>query len=173
MRQTRRVRKRQEQEQRQNTPTVEEVIGQIQTAFQGVQRRNGSTLHAAGAMDGLTQCDCGVDGNNHDSEVQWDEVPEAKLEYFRDALFFLDDEGFRFYIPAFMIHSLQHPNIQGSTVVFVLQNQGGKKLMTQGYTREQALAIVEFLRFMKEHNDCECKGLDFIERWANTSKFQS
>ena len=166
MRQTRRVRKRQEQQKSQNTPTVEEVIDQIRAAFQGVQRGNGRSLQGAAEMDDYTECRCRGNARNHFTEAQWDEIPAAKLEAFRDALFYFndDDEGFRFYIPAFMIHSLQHPNILGSDVVFVLQNKRGSRIRTSGLTREQALAIVEFLRFMKEHNDCECKGLDFIER---------
>ncbi len=41
---------------------------------------------------------------------RWDEVPAATLDAYSNALSFLTEEAFRFYLPAFMLASIQQPD---------------------------------------------------------------
>lgn len=84
------------------------VIAEIETAFDGVSRGDGVTLHEADVID-----DCGSDkergaARQLDTETRWQDVPDELIERFSCPLSFLDGAGFAYYIPAYMRWAIRH-----------------------------------------------------------------
>jgi hypothetical protein len=83
------------------------IIDAIRSAFTGVPRGQ-VTVHEAEVIDSY-----GTDTERRrarrlDIDERWDEVPDAHIEACDNALCHLDPEGWRYYIPAYMVWSLRH-----------------------------------------------------------------
>lgn len=101
---------------------------------------------------------------SRDKEKNWWDLPEHKIEKFHDTLSFMNPEGLRFYLPAFMYHSLTCPtsgcNIHHS-VLFALQREFPDSL----WTAKEKYAAALFLQYKMEHdNDIHFKIWDWIEQ---------
>lgn len=86
----------------------EMIIKAIEKEFHNVSRDGGTTLHQMDLVDGgwpMTEKSM-KDAASKDPELRWQDIPPGKLSLFSDSLCFLDDLGFRFYLPAFMRHAL-------------------------------------------------------------------
>jgi hypothetical protein len=82
-----------------------ELVAAIGAAFVEVHLGNGTSLHQARALDDLESPEA---VRHLDKETDWGQIQDSKIECFPDTLAFMDAEGFRFHIPAFMIYSLNH-----------------------------------------------------------------
>lgn len=85
-----------------NVPTVKDVVDAIEVAFAGVSRGNGITLHEADAIDKHLSDAERVQLRNLDTDSRWQDVPAELIARFSCQLAFVDGEGYRYYIPAFM-----------------------------------------------------------------------
>ncbi|MCW1924564.1 CPCC family cysteine-rich protein [Luteolibacter arcticus] len=86
----------------------EKIITSIERAFRKVSRDGGITLHQMDLVDGNylgTHIAMKI-AEEEDPETRWQDIPAGKLSEFHESLVFLDDLGFRFYLPAFMTHAL-------------------------------------------------------------------
>ncbi len=85
------------------------LIHEIEAAFEGVALGNGVSLHQARAMDDdwVNQSDV-ADLRSQDPEERWQDISDEKLDLLADTLPFMDPEGFRFYLPRFMVFALKH-----------------------------------------------------------------
>lgn len=77
------------------------ILDEIARVFGQVQRGGGITLHETSVID-----DHGSDAEREqarrkDTDTHWWEVPDEWIER-NVGLSFLDDEGFRYYLPAYM-----------------------------------------------------------------------
>jgi len=152
------------------------LIAEIRKAFKGVTRGAGLSLHQGRQVDILwvRDCDTVKRAVRHDPETRWDQVADAKMEDLCDALTFVDAEGFRFYIPAYMIYGLNNPDTHvARQAIFLLVR--GQRLQNGGFTRDQILASVAFLRYMQtlDGDVVSYAGLGALERWARTAKMTS
>jgi len=77
-----------------------EILREIALAFDGVQLGSGISLHQARHIDDNYCDDRSL--RVKDPEVSWTELSDEKMRFFSDVFNFLDAEGFRFYVPAFM-----------------------------------------------------------------------
>ena len=85
------------------------LLCQIESAFDGVRLGNGVSLHQARALDNYESGEeAAAAARTFDTEETWQEIPDEKVDRLGDALSFLDAEGFRFYIPRFMVYTLHH-----------------------------------------------------------------
>ena len=84
------------------------LVAEITAAFDGVPLGGGVTLHQARSMDDYEYEWAQLAARSRDAEARWQDVAEDKLRELHDVHPFLDPEGFRFYIPAFMIWVLRH-----------------------------------------------------------------
>lgn len=64
---------------------------------------------------------------NKDPEPRWQDIPSGKLSEFHGSLAFLDNLGYRFYLPAFMRHALTtaFPDIEHAEIDGVLWSLDG------------------------------------------------
>lgn len=99
-----------------------------------------------------------------DTDTRWQDVPDEWIEYFSDVLSFFDTEGFRYYIPAYMIWSLKNyktseSNSINTTIYGLLIYKYDQFPDYDPYhrfrllNREQSKTISNFLNFMATY--CE------------------
>jgi hypothetical protein len=134
---------------------VDDVIGQIRVAFAADKRPdNAALLHP--------ECRDDMDLQGLYSVSHWSEVPDDLVVSEYAALAFLSAEGFRHFIPAYLIWVLRHPDageaVVDSTIWAFMPDLHGGDLA--GFVRskwaalnvEQRAAITSFLEAMLEHH---------------------
>lgn len=142
----------------------EKIISFVERAFHNVTRDGGATLHQMELIDGgwLMTSKAMIDAEKKDPEIRWQDISAGKLSEFHESLSFLDDLGFRFYLPAFMRHALitSSPEIWRSELHGVLWSIDGGP--TRCYRRgsftllqhEQKEAVAAFLHYFAIWGDC-------------------
>ncbi|MDB6124773.1 MAG: hypothetical protein JWQ71_3766 [Pedosphaera sp.] len=85
---------------------VENLILEIEHAFLRVERPE-ITLRVARGMDDHRYGELNQLSKADAHYLHWNEIPPADIERFSDVFPWLCPIGFRFYLPAFMIHSLK------------------------------------------------------------------
>jgi len=85
------------------------LIMEIQRAFRNVERGNGVTLHETEAIDFYGSDEERRNARAKDTDRNWQEVDDRWIEEFGGVggLSFLDEEGFRYYLPAYMTYWLR------------------------------------------------------------------
>lgn len=143
-----------------------DLIAEIETAFDGVDRGDATTLHQALATDDYKTAQDRWDARRFDTERRWQDVPAAALVECQTALSFLDEKGFRYYLPAFMVRGLEDwDNDAGVSVdscVYHLLHDYPNSLRKSEpasiaakyrFTDAQCRAIARFLRFVVGPDD--------------------
>jgi hypothetical protein len=163
------------------------LIAEINHAFDGVSRGYGITLHEAIALDDYAPQEERMAARRRDRESSWQEVTDQDVLECQSALSFLDPEGFRYYIPTFMILGLKlmqlprfdarddQAGILHSSSYHLLHfypkslRQSEPALFVDKYrfSNAQCRVIAKFLRLII---DCEEWGADevtvnAVERW--------
>ena len=116
----------------------EEAIASIVEAFRGVDRDDAFTLHEAQLADqGLGRRISAkelADAKRLDPQQDWRDIPGSALEECNAALSHLSAGGWRFYIPAYMLHALallEQGNttsyLPGSVVFHLTLHQEGRR----------------------------------------------
>ncbi len=146
------------------------LIEQITTAFQGVTRGKGVSLHEADVIDAYGSSKERAKARRLDTDTRWQDVPDADIEQYHWILSFLDLQGFHYYVPAYMVWSLKYYKTSESAssdrIIYALDLYlSTSKEMIEFrqsrfavFTPEQCAAICGFLRFMAEHNDGYADG---------------
>ena len=147
---------------------LSEAIAAIISAFAGVQRENGMSLHEADVLDMYgSPAECAA-ARKMDSDQSWEEVPSADIARFYSVLSFFDPKGFRYYLPAYMIWSLRNYETSASpsadATIFALTFSGDHKYERyhrerfELLTKDQARAVCRFLQYLIEYG-----GEDYSE----------
>lgn len=84
-----------------------QIIGFIETAFHDVKLDGGVTLHQREALDDYCSGEEFLAAAKMDPETRWQDIPRTRIEKLGVSLVFLDPEGIRFHLPAFMRCALQ------------------------------------------------------------------
>jgi hypothetical protein len=134
------------------------LLEQIRSAFSGVRREGGVSLHEADVIDGYGSRQERNAARKLDTDRVWWDVPEADIERYDWILSFLDPIGFRYYLPAYMAWTLKHYEHSNSmsvdsTIYALDYSDGLREHYMERYTllnREQSEAVCAFLRFMAE-----------------------
>ena len=87
---------------------AEKLIAYIRRAFERTRLGNGITIHEADLEGCYTDDSERSHARAKDDEVVWSDVPDWKIERFPSVMPFFDPEGYRFYIPAYMIWTLKN-----------------------------------------------------------------
>ncbi len=132
--------------------TATDVILEIERAFDGVARDDGITLHEARALDDYASDTERAQARLRDTESRWQDVPEEDIEREYTIFSFLDDKGFRYYLPAYMTWMLRHLNHTHSasldSTVFALEPSSYFSKRATLFNVAQATAILHFLEFL-------------------------
>jgi len=156
------------------------LVAEITAAFDGVSREGGTTLHEADAMDDFKSPEEQRAARQFDLEKRWQDVPDRDIFACSSALSFLDEKGFRYYIPGFMICSLRHWGADGSVILnsckYHLLHDYPKSLrksepasIASKYqlTDTQSKAVARFLRFIIDFDEIarDKATVEAVERW--------
>jgi hypothetical protein len=139
------------------------IIEAIRSAFAGVPR-GCITLHEAEVLDSYGSDAERQKARRLDTEESWDRVPDRDIEGRTTALSHLDPEGWRYYLPAYMIWSLRHFRVSGSVVsdltiyAFDLSScdSGLREYKMNRFrllNHAQSRAVCRFLRYMAANDD--------------------
>ena len=131
------------------------VVAQVEAAFDRVELGSGTSLHQARALDNYESDEGVAQARGADTESRWQEIPDEKVEALWDTLPFLDAEGYRFYIPRFMIYALHHRGTPSETdspashsAIHATHpyDSSGQKSLLSAPQREAVRAFAEFFQ---------------------------
>lgn len=147
-----------------------ETINVITSAFDGVSREGGVSLHETRVLDDSLDARGSdaelIEARAKDTDVRWQDVPDSAIEKPDLNLSFLDPIGFRYYIPTYMIWFIKqlsgeegvYCDTHSAALFFLTPNEWGRVRKSKlSYfeilTQEQSHAIYRFLRFCTEYGD--------------------
>ncbi|WP_158632999.1 DUF6714 family protein [Dulcicalothrix desertica] len=124
------------------------LIEKINQAFNGVSLEDGLSLYGARALDDW----CSIEEARKISqkmtfEQRWQDIPSYFLEELGDSFGFLDSKGFRYYLPVFMIYSLNN----NSGYAFTDSVYSALKYKPKFYQKHLALLNQEQLEVAQEY----------------------
>lgn len=128
------------------------LIEMITRAFDGVERgSSGPALHEADYWDFGGNL---AEARLKDTDTRWQDVTDAAIEDCQTALGIVDAAGFRYYLPAYMIWTLNYYHTPGLTLInlaiYCLHPRDTSDLAA--FTPAQAEATACFLRFMARND---------------------
>jgi hypothetical protein len=134
--------------------SVDDIVRAIEVAFAGVPRGR-VTLHEAEVIDGYGTAEERQQARELDPEQDWRDVPGASIEECPDALSYLDPEGWRFYLPAYMRWALQHLKVSHNAAIdpTIYSLDGGSSPRFRTLNRMQARAVHHFLTCASQNDD--------------------
>jgi Family of unknown function (DUF6714) len=141
----------------------DEIIAGIRAAFAGVPR-GAVTIHEAEVIDSYGSDQERAAARRLDTDASWDGVPDADIEECTTALCHLDPEGWRYYVPAYMVWSLRHYRVSSSVVsdftIYTFDPSGSdpglreyKLERFRPLDADQSRAVCRFLRHMAANDD--------------------
>jgi hypothetical protein len=155
-----------------------ELIIQIESAFSSVALGNGVGLYEAEALDNYADAEkvSSAKVKDRESWKSWIDIPEKVIEQFSSALCFVDSEGMRFLLPAYMLFACKYYKTSDSfsidSVIYALDRgiyKFGNDISI--LTTDQISAIIAFLKFMildagEEFVDAEAALRAYENHWS-------
>jgi hypothetical protein len=151
----------------------------IEIAFGGVTLCDGIGLYEAEAIDNYASDKRTLKARKKDRESwkRWDEIPSEVIETFYSALCFVDIEGMRFLLPAYMKFAVEnYKNSDSASInspIYALQSNPvfAETNIDDYFTKEQYGAFSKFLRFMVleagfEFVDSDCASQAYEKYWG-------
>lgn len=84
------------------------LLDQIEQAFRHVTRGSGTTLHEAGVIDNYGTPQERAEARLLDTDTHWSQVDVISIDLGGASIGFLDEYGFRYYLPAYICATLRH-----------------------------------------------------------------
>lgn len=150
------------------------LIGEIETAFDGLGRGEGVTLHEADVIDSYGSDEELSRARRIDAEAPWQDVPHADLEKHSSIWSFLDPCGFVYYLPAGMIWSLVHgessdsatPDTLLGTLAYVDRQSWCEQLLSLDQLRATARFVVFMWLHFWHHEADDLRACPGLGRWV-------
>ncbi len=134
--------------------TKQEVGAHIREAFRGVRLGSGVGLLEGQAIDDYADDATRKAYREQDEKNDWQRISVDALNRCNSSLSFLDAEGMRFHLPAFLIAELNGElNVDPIFHLTQLDDYAKSKLAT--LSSEQRKAVREFLLFLRDDPDYE------------------
>ena len=141
-----------------------QLIKKIESAFAGVKLGGGISLNMTEYHDSGGCAPHFKKLALMDERDDWKSIPDKVLEKFIVTFCFTDIEGFRFYIPAYMIwtlknHATNH-SIIGDSAIYAIDTKNTlfkKNPISSVFTKDQVACMIEFLEYCVSHDDT-CDG---------------
>jgi len=126
------------------------IVALIREAFRGVQLGEGLSIGEADIIDRYAQDEDMHHARSLEIVDAWESIPEELLEE-RAVLAYMDAEGFRYCIPAYMIWALLNWEKNAAVTIrgtaYALLDPPDRNGLVNLLTDEQKEAIVQFLRY--------------------------
>ena len=147
-----------------------QLMDDIRNTFSHVERGAGVTLHETRVIDMY-----GTDGDraaarSKDTDRHWSEVQDEWIEEFDGVggLSFMDEAGFRYYLPAYMEYFLRRKE-EPNCLTFYLSKEEGIRDFENLFTQAQLRIIARFLCYVCREYDCLCPEI-YERDWAHCTE---
>jgi len=126
------------------------LAAEIKTAFADVSRGDGVSLHQAHVMDRRGSEAQEREARNLDLDTRWQDVPASDIATYSGILPFLDMEGFLYYIPAYMLWTVENLLTSDSDSIFftICAFTSGHAPNRQVFSEHQAQVVGRFLWYV-------------------------
>jgi hypothetical protein len=129
----------------------------ITDAFARVSLGNGVSLREADVIDAYGDLEERAAARGQDELDNWQRIPDEDIESYPDVLCFMDDDGLRFHLPAYMCFALrQYQDSQSrstNSAVFRLCDPDSIERLRTCFTEQQVDAVIAFLTACLETGD--------------------
>ncbi|MEM8545167.1 MAG: DUF6714 family protein [Cyanobacteria bacterium P01_H01_bin.119] len=154
------------------------LIQGITQAFADVARGDGITLHQARVLDDYGSPEEEAKARLLDTDTRWWEVPDQWIAEFSEALNFVDPPGFCYYLPAYMIWTLNHMGHTNSftadATIYSLYVHKGSEQWRRPYfailSPAQSTVVCQFLKYVvwlgEDFADIEIAQKALDQRWS-------
>jgi hypothetical protein len=140
-----------------NSSEVQPLMADIRRAFEHVSRGSGVTISEARAMDDWEPESVQRAARLLDTETRWQDISDEKLVKYHDTFAFLDAEGMRFYVAAFLLYDLGHPETGWSMGDSVLSSLGRDDRLGLGdyeiFDAEQKAILARYLKLRADDSE--------------------
>jgi hypothetical protein len=141
----------------------ERLINELKATFGAVSRGSGVTLHEAEVIDDYGSDDERASARLMDTDNSWTELPEELISDHPSVLGFLDTDGFRYYLPAYLTFALSDlvqwdgpsPNLSSISAIMSLVPVDGEPRWRErdlkrygSFSAEESRVICRVLRFV-------------------------
>jgi hypothetical protein len=149
-----------------------DLVSIIEDAFKGVTQPKSITLHVAQAHDDYDYLNNSKHRKN-DYIGDWNNVPSEHLAKCRDALSYLDAEGIRFYLPAYMVWVLKDfgKHDIDDFVLYALDNSPNNKELNDYFKKrfslldsKQMRACALFVKYCAEEDPEDLIDVSFARK---------
>lgn len=156
---------------------ITELLKQISDAFEDVPRPN-ITKSVARALDDEWEVSEAREAVLHgaDSETHWSELTDIDIEQFDDIFAFLDADGYRFYLPAYMAYALRrHRNSDSGAINHTIHACTFYQGSFAQFTPLQMRCVLDFLTFCASNDDYfdaeqAAYAVDYLEQNAPSAQ---
>ncbi|GLS27229.1 DUF6714 family protein [Marinibactrum halimedae] len=148
----------------------ESLILDIEKAFKNVCLGEGIGVFEANAIDDFSSEE--IKGSQREKDVRdnWKLIPDDVIDEHYHSLSFMDDDGFRFAIPSFMIFSLKYFDSSASAAIDATIFTLAKTRDWGFLSAEQKRVIASFLKYIvieaENHVDTFQASLAYENIWA-------
>lgn len=136
------------------------LTDRIRAAFENVMLEDGISLNMTEYYDSGGTVPLYKERASSDERYNWWEIPDATLEKFTVTFSFTDLQGFRFYIPAYMIWTVRNhrksDSIIADSTIYAIDPDHylfRETSFQKWFTKEQVDAMVEFLSYAVRNGD--------------------
>jgi hypothetical protein len=160
---------------------LNKLIAEVESAFDGVSREGGITLHEAIAIDDYRSAEEQRAARRLDVEQRWQDVPSDDIFACCSALSFLCERSFRYYLAAFILCELKNfykegaPGVLDTCQWHLLHEQGKSQRKSEpaaiaqkyGLTGAQVRVVSQVLRFMIDFDQgaTDQVTIQGVEKW--------
>jgi len=134
----------------------DELATEIEQAFDGVTRQDGTTLHEGRILDDYGSEEERLAARREDTEGRWQDVSGETIEELYDAIAFLDARGFCYYLPTYMVWTLRHgleSDCPAANCVAEELLRPDRQKEAESLTAEQRRATARFLEFVSQREE--------------------
>ena len=139
------------------TAQMENAVNQIVDAFANVPLGDGVSLHEADVIDDYGSADERAAAREHDELHDWQRIPDDDMENHSSVLCFMDEEGLRFHLPAYMRLALRRyrdcESMSTDAALYRLCDPDCINNLLAFLTKQQIAAIRTFLTTCLEIGD--------------------
>lgn len=123
----------------------EDVTDIVSHAFRGVQLGNGVGLQQGDGLDNYADEATLRELRSKDEATDWSRIPLEHLNRYFGSLSFMDEEGMRFHLPAFLLADLRDELSAGDVLFHLCYTHGYGVDHFQLLSNEQREAVRQFL----------------------------
>lgn len=145
----------------------EHLITLIEKAFENVSLNDGIGIFEAEAIDNYASEEVQKSEKAKDIRDDWTTIPDEVIDQYYSVLCFMDDDGLRFAMPAYMRFAVKYYDTSASAsidaIIYTLANNRRWDFLTN----KQKQVAADFLEFMILEAD------NYVDSWQASQAYEN